>query len=127
MRNWKLWSGIMLVFLSGIVIGSAATGLYIKHGIEGLLQEGPPGIKNIAMKKLTDELGLSKSQQAEVGKIVVEAQSRFQKLRAQNQPEIEKILSESVLRMKTVLSPEQQKKLDLLHESLRKRWRIPEK
>lgn len=127
MKNRKLWSGIILVFLSGIVIGSAATGLYIKHRIAGLLQEGPPGIKKITMKELTNELDLTKSQQAEIEKIVNEAQLKFQKLRAKNQPEIEEILSESISRMNTGLSPEQQKKLGQLHERLKKRWRIPEK
>lgn len=127
MKNWKLWSGIALVFLAGIAIGSAGTGLYIKHRLSGLLQEGPSGIKRITVRKLTDELDLTKKQQAEIEKIVAEAQSGFQRLRAQNQPEIEGIIRESIMRMKAHLLPEQQKKLDELHERVKKHWRIPGK
>lgn len=126
MKKWKLWSGLFLVFLSGLIIGSVSTGLYIKQRIEGVIQGGPPAVKKVVVKRLTDELKLTKDQQTEIEKIVSEAQSRLLKLRMQHQPEIEEIFDNSIALMKTKLSHDQQGKIDMLYGQTRKTWRIPE-
>lgn len=126
MKKWKLWSGLVLVFLSGLIIGSVSAGLYIKQRIEGVIQGGPQAVKKVVVKKLTAELKLTKDQQAEIEKIVAETQSRLLKLRLQNQPEIEEIFETGMALMKTKLSPDQQGKIDMLYGQTRKTWRINE-
>lgn len=127
MKKWRLWAGITLVFLSGLIIGAVGTGLYVKMTIAGVLQGGPPAVKKVIVKRLDGELALTADQKAEIDKIVSEAQARLLSLRLQHQPEIEEIIESSIGRMKTKLSKEQQEKLDKLHERLRKNWHIPEK
>lgn len=127
MTKTRLWAGIALVFLSGLIIGAVGTGLYIKKTITGVLHEGPPAVKKIIVKRLDKELDLTGNQKTEIEKIVGEAQSRLLNLRLQHQPEIEEIIEGGISQMKTKLSKEQQLKLDKVHERLRKNWHIPEK
>lgn len=127
MTKTRLWAGITLVFLSGLIIGAVGTGLYIKKTITGVLHEGPPAVKKIIVKRLDKELDLTGNQKPEIEKIVSEAQSRLLTLRLQHQPEIEEIIESGISQMKTKLSKEQQLRLDKIHERLRKNWHIPEK
>ncbi len=127
MKKWKIWTGITLVFLTGVCIGAAGSGLYVRHEIRSILREGPPAVTRLVMKKLTRDLNLSGVQQVEVSRIVRETQSRLQELRLRNRPETEKILSTGVERVKGVLSPEQGGKLDVLYDRLKARWRVTDK
>lgn len=127
MKKWKIWAGIALIFISGLLAGSAVTGLYVKHRLERIFHEGPPAIKKVIMRKLTSELSLTKDQKAEIEKIVSETQSGLQQLRLRNQPEIEKILDRGLEQMKTKLVSEQQAKIEKLYGQAKQRWRLPEK
>ncbi|HKN18929.1 MAG TPA: hypothetical protein VJW95_03960 [Dissulfurispiraceae bacterium] len=122
MKKWKTWLVIAAVFLSGVIIGSAGTGLYMKHRIGGILHEGLPAMRKVIMNKLTAELDLTADQQDEIDEIVEDTQLQLQQLRSQYRPQMENIITTGIATMKTRLSPEQQKKLDALYDKLKKRW-----
>ena len=124
MKKWQTWLVIAAVFVSGLVIGSVGSGVYMKHRISGILHQGLPGVRKVIMKKLTTELNLTADQQDEIDEIVEDTQLQLQQLRAQYRPQMENIISTGIATMKTRLSPEQQKKLDALYEKLKKRWSI---
>lgn len=124
MKKWKLWSGTFLIFLAGICIGAAGAGIYVRHVIEAVIQEGPPAVAKLVTKRLTRELDLSKPQQAAVEKAVRETQDQLHDLRQRHWPEAEKIFTSGIDRMKTELSPEQRNKLDVLYGRLKERWRM---
>lgn len=126
MKKWKIWLGLMLVFLSGLGIGSISTKIYIRHKFAGSWQRGPEAIKKSIVGRLTKELGLTKDQQIETEKIVGEALSKWLKIRAQYQPEIDAIVENCVAQMKTRLTFKQQKILDIIHERVKKRWHTSE-
>lgn len=126
MKKWKLWLGIVFVFLSGLVTGSVSTKLYTKQKFAGTWRKGPAAARKLIVGRLTNEIDLTKNQQIEVEKIVGEAQSRWHKIRMQLQPEIDEIVETCVVQMKTKLSAEQQKKLDIIHERVKKKWHTPE-
>lgn len=127
MKKWKLWAGITLIFISGLIAGSAITGLYLKHRMEKAFHEGPPAIKKLIMHKLTGELHLTDAQKSEIEKIVSETQTELQQLRLRHQPETEEILDRGLEQIKTRLSTEQQAKIDKLYGQAKQRWRLPEK
>ena|SRR5208282_2231914 len=122
MKKWKIWLVIAAVFLSGVVIGSAVGGLYMKHRIGGILHEGMPALRNAIMQKLTTELNLTTDQQGEIDEIVEDTQLQLQQLHAQYRPQMENIINTGITTIKTRLSAEQQKKLDALYEKAKKRW-----
>lgn len=124
MKKWQLWCGISLVFLAGVGVGAAGTGLYVRHAVQSIVEEGPPAMTRLVMKKLTRELELSGPQQAEVVQIVRETQAQLQELRRRNRPETSRIIAAGMARMKADLSPAQGAKLDALYEKLTARWSV---
>ena len=76
------------------------------------------------MKRLTQELSLAPSQQAEIEPIVKRAHLEILRVRVQHQPDIDRILSLDMEDLKAKLSPEQQTKLDRLHDQLERRWQL---
>ncbi len=122
MKKWKTWLVIIAVFVSGVIIGSAAGGLYMKHRIGGFLHGGAPAMRKVIMKKLTTELNLTTDQQDEIDEIVEETQLQLQQLRAQYRPQMENIIDTGVTSVKTRLSAEQQKKLDVLYAKVKEHW-----
>ena len=122
MKKWKTWLVIAAVFVSGVIIGAAVGGFYMKHRIGGILHEGLPAMRKVIMKNLTSELNLTADQQDEIDEIVEETQLQLQQLRAQYRPQMEAIVNTGVTTMKTRLSAEQQKKLDALYAKVKKRW-----
>ena len=122
MKTWKTWLVIAAVFFSGVIIGSAVGGLYMKHRIGGLLHGGLPAMRKVIMHKLTTELKLTADQQEEIDEIVEETQLQLQQLRAQYRPQMEAIVNTGITTIKTRLSAEQQKKLDALYVKVKKHW-----
>ena len=124
MKQWKTWLVIVSVFLSGIVLGSAGTGFYMKHRIGGLFHQGLPAVRKVVMKKLTSELNLTQDQQDEAMEIVEETQFKLLQLRLQYQPQMDKIIEAGIAELKLKLTADQQKKLDALYEKIKKRRNI---
>jgi len=122
MKKWKMWAGVLTVFFAGIGIGAVGTGLYARHAIRAIFQEGPSATARLVTKKVAHDLDLSDSQRAAVGKTVQATLYRLQELRLTYRPEAEKIVFEGVTGIKKDLTPEQQKKMDLLYERFRERW-----
>lgn len=124
MKKWKLWAGMLLLFLAGVCIGAAGAGLYVRHTVQSILQEGPPAVARLITKKLSHDLGLSGPQQKAVEKVVRETQNRLHNLRQQHWPEAEQIFTSGIHRIKADLSPEQQIKLDASYDRIKERWKM---
>lgn len=76
------------------------------------------------MKRLTQELSLASSQQAEIEPIVKRAHLEILRVRVDHQPDVDRILGLGMDEIKTKLSPEQQAKLGQLHAQLQRRWQL---
>lgn len=124
MTKWKVWLIIATVFASGVVIGVVGNQFCWRHTIRGILHRGPEAVRQVVMKKLTAELNLTKDQQEELQDILEETQFQLQQLRVKYHPQMEEIINNGVATMKTRLTPEQQKKLDALYETVKMRWRL---
>ena len=122
MTRRKLWFGLMILFLAGIVTGVAGTTLYLRYEHDHQSEQGPAARQERLMKKLIHELSLDQGQEAAIKPIVDRTHKNLLRLRFHHQPEVERILMEGMADMKTSLSPEQQTKLDALYARLRGRW-----
>ncbi|MDM8551006.1 hypothetical protein QUF72_13045 [Desulfobacterales bacterium HSG2] len=117
----KVIGGIVLVFLIGVLVGALGTGICIRHKIERFAKASPDKKRMFVMKKLSAKLDLTSSQSAEIEKIVGNALNDLHKYRKEY---LEKIIEPAVTSIKEKLNNEQRKKLDRLHERL-KRYRPP--
>ena len=121
MKRWKLIAGIILVFVLGVLSGTLGTGFYVKQKMKPIRQD-PKAKRTVIIEKLTNRLDLKENQIPKIEKILDEIDQR----RREYRQEIRKMRTESISQMKKELTPEQQKKLDQLHQEWEKRrnkWR----
>ncbi len=122
MSRGRLWTGLMVLFCAGALMGAVGTSLYYQYEDEHRWDRGPAGRQERIMTRLTQELALSSSQQAELEPIVARAHLEMLRLRVQHQPDVDRILAAGLEELKIRLSSEQQAKLDGLHTQLQRRW-----
>ena len=111
MQKWKIWLTLVVISLSGVVIGALGMGLYLEKKIELILNGDTHILVELAMKRLSHELGLTPNQQQQVAPLLEEAAQKLDELRQQQRPEVEKILGRAVSRMQSHLKPQQQQRL----------------
>ena len=119
-----LWTGLIILFVAGALTGSVGTSLYYQYEDEQRWDRGPAARQERIMKRLTQELSLSPSQQADIEPIVHRAHLDMLLVRVQHQPDIDRILDLGMEALKAKLSPEQQGRLDGLHAQLQRRWQL---
>lgn len=124
MTRGKLWTGLVVLFLTGTLTGIAGTSLFHKYERQHRWERGPAANEERIMKRLSRELSLQSAQQAEVEPIVRKVHLEILKLRDRHQPEVERILSRGIADLKTKLSTDQQARLDGLYAQLERRWQV---
>jgi hypothetical protein len=118
-KKFKLWVGLLALFCSGVLVGGLATWRVAEIKVfETLIQERPRAPKFI-MRKLDRELKLNDTQRKRIEAIVCRAHEELLAFRDRLRPARERILQQSIDAMKAELTPEQQKRLDELHERLK--------
>ena len=120
MKRWKLVSGLLLVFVLGILAGAFGTRIYLKDRFAHLRKD-PKARQAFIMGKLSKELELTPDQKIKVEKIVEQTGAKRREFFLKNRPEIKKIMDEGFLQIKKELNNDQQKKLDVLREEFEKR------
>lgn len=121
MAKWKIWAGILVLFASGVVIGSVGTRMVVRHKISGLVARERPVIRDLFLRRLTRELDLTKEQRREIETIANRTAERFQNLHRQHRGEVEGILDQAVSDMKEHLSPAQRQQLDEIRKEMKAR------
>ena len=115
MKRWKLVSGLLLVFVLGILAGAFGTRIYLKDRFAHLRKD-PKARQAFIMRKLSKELELTQEQKIKVEKIVEQVGAKRREFFLKNRPEIKKIMDEGFAQIKKELNNDQQKKLDVLRE-----------
>ncbi len=120
MKRWKLVSGLLLVFVLGILAGSFGTRIYLKDRFEHLRKD-PKARQAFIMGKLSKELELTQDQKTKIKKIVEQVGEKRREFFLKKRPEIKRIMDEGFLQIKKELNNDQQKKLDTLRKEFEKR------
>jgi hypothetical protein len=123
--RWKLISGLLLVFVLGILAGSVGTGFYLKHRLTPLIKE-PRARKAFIMKRLSKKLNLTPDQQAKIQPIVEQMIEKRREFYRKTRPEIKTIMDQGFAQIKEELNEDQKKKLDELREKFQKHRREKE-
>ena len=120
MKRWKLISGLLLVFVLGVLAGSFGTRIYLKDRFEHLRKD-PKARQDFIMRKLSKELELTQDQKTKIEKIVEQVGVKRREFFLKKRPEIKRIRDEGFAQIKKELNNDQQKKLDVLREEFEKR------
>lgn len=121
-RDWRIWGGVLVVFVCGLLVGTVATSAYHNYERQHRWEQGLAGMKPRVMKHLTRELHLSEDQRQAVDVIVSQAEAELLQLRVAQQPHVDDVLVRTTEALKAKLTPEQQTKLDEQYKNLKKRW-----
>jgi len=121
MAKWKIWVGLLVLFGSGVLIGSVGTRMYVRHQISSIFSRERPAIRNLFVRRLTRELDLTREQRQKIEEIASRAAEKFQELHTQHRSEVELIIDKSASEMKKHLSLEQQEQFDELRARMKAR------
>jgi hypothetical protein len=124
MKKWKLWMGMLLIFIAGGAVGAIGTGLFVKHKIVSIIEEGQPVVEKLAVRILSRRLDLTADQKSETARIIRETQQRLQAIRLRVRPEALEIITTGKEDIKALLDPDQKKTLDQLYTKMKRRWEI---
>ena len=117
--RWKLISGLLLVFILGILAGSLTTGFYLKHRIAPFVKN-PKARKAFIMKKLAKELQLTSTQKIKIEPIVEQMIEKRREYYLKNRPQIKKIMDQGFDQIEEQLTDNQKEKLEKLRNHFRK-------
>ena len=74
-RDWRIWGGVLVVFVCGLLVGTVATSAYSNYERQHRWEQGLAGMKPRVMKHLARELHLSEDQRHAVDVIVSQAEA----------------------------------------------------
>jgi Spy/CpxP family protein refolding chaperone len=110
MKRWKLIGGIGLVFIVGVLVGSAGSRLY--HNRLEQKWKDPAVRTAFFFEKLSRELRLSEDQRKKVKPMIDEMDRKREAVNAERRAEIREIMDDGFSLMKEELDAEQTQKLN---------------
>jgi Spy/CpxP family protein refolding chaperone len=122
MRRLKPIAGILVVFFLGALAGVMSARFYATF--ESRKPHHRPKLEErveFIMKRLTDDLDLSATQQKEIRQIVASTEKKVQSIKDEYVPEIRALHDSSIKEIKTRLAPDQRAELDRLHAEWERR------
>lgn len=120
MKKWKPITGVILVFVLGVLTGTAGTGWFVKQRYFKFLKD-PAHRKATVMKRLTERLDLSGPQKAQVEQIFDRLDGRMREKLQNLHSEARNILEEGFAEIRKVLNEDQQQKLAELKKEMEAR------
>lgn len=124
MSRWKVWLALGVVFCSGLVLGAAGTGLYVRYQIRSQINSIMSGdvqtVTSFVMTHLGRALELQPEQEAKIRPLVEQGVQQVRELRTELRPRFEAIYLGKAKEIKTHLSPSQSAKLDSILERVGK-------
>ena len=122
MKKWRLITGVILVFILGLLVGSVGTQVYHRQWSERF-KKAPEARRAIFMNRLTKELRLTEDQQRQVEVIIKEADEKRKALFQKQRGAIRETIDESFTLIKQKLDPDQQQELEELRTKFEKRMK----
>jgi hypothetical protein len=124
MSRWKVWLALGVVFCSGLVLGAAGTGLYVRHEIRSQINSIMSGdvqtVSGFIMTHLGRALDLQPEQEAKIRPIVEQGVQQVRTLRSELRPRFEAIYLGKAGEIKAHLTPTQSAKLDNILERVKR-------
>jgi hypothetical protein len=118
--KWRLWSGVIAVFIVGAIIGGLSATALIRGHFLHVMKNGPPrGVHKPIAERLTADLGLTQDQRAEVERIVRDFEPRFAEFEQRARTEVRTVMDQMDAQIREILTPEQQVKFDARIKKMR--------
>ena len=122
MRNFKIWSGLVLIFVSGAVVGSIVSALLIKQRVEGFPKRGPHMANRMIVYEIIRDMELSPALRDSIDAILEADRLEVEKLGAEFGRSLEEFTGRQFEKIKVVLSDDQKEIFDERAAELRERF-----
>ena len=109
----KIWLVLVAVFVLGSITGAALTGLY-RSRASGDRPETRDRAMSERFEKMRRELNLTDQQTTSVRTILDETRNEYRTLRAELRPRFDEPRQKARIRIRALLTPEQQQKFDAM-------------
>lgn len=109
-HRFKIWGGIAIIFISGIIVGVIGVKLMVRAYIEQLTAQGPSAITDLLTGLIDDELSLSEAQSAKVWEVINRTQGKMYVVRRSIRVPMRQAAREAMTEIDAELSPEQKEK-----------------
>ncbi|KJR42781.1 hypothetical protein MCHI_001316 [Candidatus Magnetoovum chiemensis] len=119
MKKWKIFTGLIVIFTAGSILGAVFSGFYIKHKMNSFFFGGHRDRVEMIMEHISKELKLNKDQQYKIKEVIVDTELELVKFRQKHEQEVETIITQSKERIKEYLTESQQKRLELFYENMK--------
>jgi hypothetical protein len=122
MKTWKVVSGIALVFVVGILLGSFGTELLIRHRFPPPppSREGPKAAEFL-LGRLSKELSLTEDQKTRVKQILEQTDERLHQHFRQVELQLKTIIDDGFGEIRKELTDDQKMNLDRFRERMERR------
>jgi hypothetical protein len=118
----KFGASVALVFFVGALTGAIGVSLYFEAKIEKMFHGRLPHGEEI-LERLTQDLGLTPTQQEEIRPIIMAFDKKTSDLKLQFRPQMKQLHEQVTAQIRTRLDEKQKKIFDEINEKLEKRFR----
>ncbi len=116
MNRWRMWAGVLAVFLCGLVIGGVGGYQYERQReaarFHKMRTSGGSYLAEMAAARLHRHLGLTPEQAREIKPLLLGAFGRTSELHQELRPRSDQIMREAAEGLKARLTPQQAAKLE---------------
>ena len=116
MKMWQVWTGMVIIFISGIAIGSVATFILIEPDEAEERVDSLVALRQLALNHVSFDLDLREDQERKFEKVVLMGIMRVLEWSEEIPPDVEKIIEESFDESATFLDAEQFNKLQRMYD-----------
>jgi hypothetical protein len=122
MKNWKQILAPVLVFVLGALAGGGVTALYALKQVREIVQADTGDASQMGMRFIARRLQLDAQQRAAAQPIFDDIARGLADVRVESMPRVRRLINEADGRLRPILRPDQQRKLDRLLALPRARW-----
>jgi len=122
MKNIRPIYCILVVFVLGTLCGVLGTHLFYNCRMDSIIGARGANREERLMEMLDRKLDLNATQEVQVRAIVRETQEEVRQVRRQFRPQMEAAIGKGQVKISALLTPEQQKKYELMIAERKKNW-----
>lgn len=122
MKNWKIWTAFLSVFITGIIVGVVGVGFVLQHhfGKPRDTARFKAMMKERLLSEIREEVRPDASAIPGISKAIEELIEELGAIRKEAHPRVKAAFEKGKEQMKLHLTPEQSKRLDELSAKRRK-------
>ncbi len=123
MKNMRVWSGLLLIFVVGVIIGVLTSTIVIRQHLRGFMKGGPARATHHIALRLIEGLDLTEAQRERIDGIIEETAPGIEKLSAEFFESMKARTDEQISMIREVLDDAQKAEFDRRRLDMEERFK----